>query len=418
MSQSTDSSFAPLESSEQNQRFTRFLPYLIFIILVGFAIGWFLKQMLPLSVWTNVQYAPSATPVNQKPILFGAIVPLTGDGAYIGIPAQQVAVLIQKQINKNGGIGGRRLDIVWEDGRCEKKDAEAGAQRLIYEKRVQFLLAGMCSSEFLAAAPIAQREKILSFSPSATSPEISKLGKYIFRTIPSDALAGKAAAQYAYTKMFARKAAIVTQDKEYPLALREVFTRDFTLLGGTIVADEVFDTGTTDFTPIVQAVKQTAPDIVYILPQAKNPGILLVASLKENNVTSGILTAEVLVDRGVIAEHSKILDGVTGLEIFFDEKLPKSKELLDLYMKEYNVVPAYPAFMSGMRDVLYLIKEAYERVGEDPDAIASYLYELKDWEGAVGKLNFDQHGDPTFAYSIKKIIAGESAQVEVYTPLE
>ena len=63
--------------------------------------------------------------------------------------------------------------------------------------KVKVILGGICSGETLAAAPITEAAKVILLSPSATSPDITNAGDYVFRTIPSDANAGRISAQTA-----------------------------------------------------------------------------------------------------------------------------------------------------------------------------------------------------------------------------
>jgi len=194
--------------------------------------------------------------------------------------------------------------------------------------------------------------------------------------------------------------------------------QNFTASGGTVLLDEVFETGTTDFSTIAAKAKNLSLDVIYVLPQSSTPGVMLVKALKDQGIQAKLLTAEVLLIRDAIQEQGGILEGVTGIEILFDESRPKAKHFLDLYNKEYNLEPTYPGFMAGMYDAIYLIKEAWEKSGGNPDEVANYLYNLKDWDGAVGVLNFDSHGDPTMTYSIKLISNFAATQVDTFKPTQ
>jgi branched-chain amino acid transport system substrate-binding protein len=390
----------------------------IIILISGFGLGFYFKNYFQITPETKSSPIAPKKEQSQEVLKIGGILPLTTDSASFGIPIQQAAKLAQREINKAGGINGRQIEIIWKDGRCEKNDALAAAQNLINDNNVEILLAGACSSEFLNAAPIAQQKKILSFTSSATSPKISQLGQYVFRTCPSDALAGKAAAQYAYNKWNSRKAGIITENKDYTLGLRDVFKENFTNLGGQILVDEVFETGTTDFSNYAAIAKNQALDVIYILPQSPTPGVLLVKALKDSGITAKILTAEVLLIRDALSEQGDILEGVTGIEVLFDENQPKAKHLMDYYKQEYGTEATYPGFMAGMYDIFYLLKEAYESGATNSDEVANYLYNLKGWEGAVGRLTFDKNGDPTLTYSIRLISGHAAPQVDTYSPSE
>lgn len=353
-----------------------------------------------------------------EPFILGGILPLSGDAASFGIPIKQAAELAIEEINNAGGIKGRQVVLRFEDGKCESEDSRAAAERLLATNEIDLMIAGGCSSEFLAAAPLVQDRGIISLSSSATNPDISKLGKLVFRTAPSDALAGKVAAEYAFKNMTASSAAIITEDKAYTQALREVFKKEFGELGGVVVADEVYQTGATDFVTIAESVMAANPSVVYVLPQSPTPGILAVKELKALNPDVKVLTAEVLLIRDAISEQGDILEGVTGIEVLFDEQNPKAAQFLKRFEEEYALEATYPGFMAGMYDLMYLVKEAAEATDGSSAAIADYLYAVNDWNGAVGPLSFDGNGDALLPYSIRKVSNREAPVIDVYSITE
>lgn len=352
----------------------------------------------------------------QSSILIGAILPLTGDSAEYGIPYQKTLRMVQKEINENGGIAGMPIRLLFEDGMCEGPAAENAAKKLVNQDHIKFLIGGTCSSEVLADAPIAQARKVLTFSSSATSPEITKLGRYVFRTAPSDILAGKAAAQYAFTKWHAKTAVVFFEDTNYAMSLGEVFKNNFTNLGGSVVLFEKFDGKQTNFDIEAEKTKNLNPDMVYFVPQSPTPGLLLVSALKSRNVTAKLLTSEILTVRNVIQKQLNIVEGITGVEVYFDQNAPKSKDFLDKYKRTYGIEANEMAFEAGLQDILYLIKEAYEKAGPDPDNQADYLYNLKHWKGASGDISFDKNGDTLSSYSILLISNGKVQPIDIYTP--
>lgn len=376
----------------------------VIAVSVGVLYMWFPNGLISLN-----------TEAEKKPFVIGGILPLSGDGASYGVPIQQAAILAQEEINEAGGINGRQIVIEWRDGKCESADAERTAKELLDGYTLDALFAGACSSEFLAAAPLAQQRNILSVSSSATNPKISALGKYVFRTAASDALAGKVAAQYA-TKIGAKKAAIIAENKAYPLGLLEVFTASFKDMGGEIVASEVYETGTTDFKAAVARIKTAKPDVVYVLPQTPAPGVVIMKELKAEKVTSTYLTAEVLVIRDAVEEQGDILEGVIGIEVFFDKNNPKASLMLENYERVFGREANYPNYMAGIYDIFYLLKEAHEKTDGTTEAVAQYLYGLNNWDGTIGPITFDKNGDPTLPYQIIKISNRTTERLETITP--
>lgn len=354
--------------------------------------------------------------ITQQPVQIGGVVPLTGDGAAYGLPIQRAATLAVNEINLAGGVNGQRLEIVWEDGKCDAKEATSAVQKLITIDGLKLILGGVCSSETLAMAPITEGSKALLISPSSTSPDITTAGDFVFRTAPSDALAGRVAAEYANKTWGSKKAALLTETKDYTQGLRRVFKERFTALGGEIVVDEVFNTGDTNFRAQLTKIKAAGPDVFYLLPQTPAPGGLILKQAKDIGLSVQLLSAEVMIGRDVVKEHGKNMEGLVGVEQYFDSNTERAATFLKVYKDTYNEEPPFPAFMANMYSQVYLAKEAIEKFGMDTEKIRDSWYTLRNWQGALGTLSFDDNGDPLAAFAVKKVEKSALVDVEVYQP--
>lgn len=354
----------------------------------------------------------------EGPIKIGVVLPLTGENASYGLPIQRVGQLAVDELNADGGIAGRPIEVIWEDGKCDPKGGTDAAQKLINIDQVKIIFGGACSGETLAMAPLANEAKVLVISPSATSPDVTvNGGEFVFRTSPSDAAAGAVAAQYAYSKMEARKAAIISETTDYAQGLRRVFKEKFTALSGEVVVDETYQTGSTDFRAQILKIKNSKPDVVYIVPQGSASGVLILKQLKSRGIEAKRLTAEVLIGRDVVSKSKNDMEGLVGIEARFDEQGELAIALFTKYREQYNEEPPYPSFMANMYSQFFLIKEAIEAHGLDTEKIRDWLYSVKDWKHALGSLTFDRNGDPVgLPYSVKKVEGGELKEVEVYRP--
>lgn len=359
---------------------------------------------------------PDTTELPRGTLKIGAVLPLTGDGAAYGLPLQRAASLALNEVNLSGGVKGQPLEIIWEDGKCDAKEATSAARKLVTIDQVKVILGGVCSSETLAMAPVTEAERVIVLSPSSTSPDITTAGDFVFRTAPSDALAGRVAAEYAMKKLNAKKAAVISETKDYTQGLRRVFKDVFTSLGGTVVADEVYNTGDTNFRSQLVKVKAVNADVIYLLPQTPAAGGLLLKQFKDLSIKTQLLTAEVMIGRDVVKEHGKNMGGLIGVEQYFDEKGVSAQAFLKKYKDTYQEEPPFPAFMANMYSQVYLVKEALQQFDQDTVKIRDYFLGLKGWEGALGKLTFDANGDPLSAYAMKKVEGGKLVDVEIYNP--
>ena len=339
----------------------------------------------------------------------GVMLALTGDAATYGLPEQQAIKIAADEINSKGGINGKKIEIIYEDGKCNPKDGNAAAQKLINVDKVKVIIGGSCSGETLGAAPIAEANKVILISPSSTSPDITKSGDFIFRVAPSDAKAGIVASDFAYNELKAKRAALITELADYPQGLRRVFKENFVKLGGKIVADETYNPQDTDFRTQVTKAKASNPDVIYIVPQAPPKGVLSVKQIKEAGLKQQLLTAEVLIGRDVIKENAAYVEGMIGVEQKFYDKNPKAMALFKKYSEQTKQEPPFPTYMAGAYDIVYLISDAIRVNGYDSEKIRDYLYSVKNYDGATGNLTIDSNGDPVLDFSVKQVRNGELA---------
>ncbi len=342
-------------------------------------------------------------------IVLGAMLPLTGDGAAYGEPISRQLMLAVDEINAAGGIDGKMIEIKLEDSKCNPKDGATAASKLIDVDGVKVIFGGACSGETLGAIPIAEQAKVIIISPSATSPKITNAGDYIFRTAPSDAYAGKVAAEKALAMGF-RKAAIINENGDYPQGLKDTFATVFSK-GGQVVAAESYNPDDTDFKTQILKIKDAKPDVIYVVPQAPPKGVLLIKQLKEQGVAQQLMTAEVLIGRDVVKEHGTDMEGLLGVEAKFDEKGTIASKILDAYRAKYGE-PPFPFYQAAIRDAVYLVVNAIKEHGLDTEKIKEELYATKDWEGAIGKLSIDENGEPILDFSIKQVKNGRLVELK------
>lgn len=358
------------------------------------------------------------TPALQGEVTLGAILPLTGDGAAYGLPIQKAVNLAVDEINAAGGVGGKKLVVATEDGKCDGKAGAVAAQKLISVMNVPAIIGGACSGETLGFAPIANEQKRVVISPSATSPDITtKGGDYVFRFAPSDALAGKIAAFYALKELGAKRAAIVSENTDYAQGLRKVFFKTFDENGGGIVIDEPYNTGATDFRTVALKIKNGHIDVVYIVPQTPAPGLAIVKALKDQKVEVKLLSSEIFLGLEVAKNNKETLEGVTGFEAFFDDQSVAAKKFADAYKTKYNEELAWPFYQANAYSEVYALKALIENVGASGEKLQAELARLKNWSGgALTNVTLDKDGDIEWkTYSVKKITNGIPTQVKTVT---
>lgn len=372
------------------------LAVVIIVIVVAAGAGYFFLKKPQPAVSPTVPETPTAqtpTPPPSQPIKLGFIGPLSGDAAGYGEPMLNTQKLAIEAINTAGGIAGRNIELIIEDGKCEGKSAVTAAQKLINVDQVKIILGGSCSGETLAFAPLAEQSKVLVFSSLASSPDISKAGDYVFRNAPSDQAPGIQLAELIYKKQ--KKVAIVSENTEYAQAIKRVFKERFTALGGKIVADEAFQQEEKDFKTYLTKIKAAKPDAIFIDPQTGATGGFLVKQIKELGIKTPVYGVYFGTDKDFKAFAKDASEGFMYLDFVADPSKPRVAELFKKYKDAYGTDPNFPQYMVMGYDALYILKDAIEKVGEDPAKIKDHLYTIKNYDGIIGQYGFDENGDVT-----------------------
>jgi branched-chain amino acid transport system substrate-binding protein len=322
----------------------------------------------------------------------GVLLPLTGDAAAYGEPGRNVLMLAASQINDAGGIDGKKIELVIEDAKCKGTDAASAMQKLVNIDKVQVVIGGFCSSESLAAAPVAESNKVALFSPGSSSPDLTNASAFFTRNYPSDASQGKVLAEIAYGKKNWRTVAFIQEQLDYPLGIFKAFSSRFEELGGTIIKEE-FATGNTDFRSQLAKLKSQNPDALFVDTQTPAATERILKQTRDMQIALPILLVDVAIgDPKLVADNADILDGALGAEFGVDLGNPKYQALVALYKAKYASDVPYPSYAQTEYDAVFMVRDAIAAVGYDGTKIAQWLRSVKDWEGASARLRSEATG--------------------------
>jgi branched-chain amino acid transport system substrate-binding protein len=172
----------------------------------------------------------------------------------------------QNEINQQGGINGVPLKIVIADDDNNPDTAKQLAQDLTQNQDILGVVGHFSSGVTLATADIYQDQGLVAISPTSTSVDISNLGSYIFRTVPSDRFTSNALAEYALEQLNKPQAIVIYNSQSpYSVSLKDSFTTDMVNSGGE-VASEV-DLAQSNFNPadILQQFQNREAEVLVFL---------------------------------------------------------------------------------------------------------------------------------------------------------
>jgi branched-chain amino acid transport system substrate-binding protein len=356
---------------------------------------------------TANQTGNKTTMADAKTIKVGVLLPLTGSLANIGAGMKDSLTMAAEDINKNGSMNGKTLELVFEDTSCDSAKAIPAINKMITQDHISALVGGTCSGESLAIAPILTQNKLPAISPSATNPDITtKGGDYLYRVAPSDSFQAKVAEKYAREKLGSKKVAVLYQNDDWGVGLKDAFIATFKANGGQVVGgeDNSFEKGTTDVRTQIAEIKSANPDLIYV-PCFPAECSVILTQLSEAGYTGNILGADGADDAATLAKLGKVADGLkitvpSGPSDSFNAK----------FKARFNKDGG--AYTAQAYDSLVLLSEGLKK-GSDTQSVKQYLDDLLSYVGQSGIITFDDNGDITSArYDIKEFRDGKFTLIE------
>jgi len=153
-------------------------------------------------------------------VKIGVIAPFTGAAAAYGATAWQGSVLAAEQINKEGGLNGRQIELFQGDDACVPATGVTVAQRMINLDKVQIILGAVCSSVTLALMPLAEQNEVLLVNATSSNPKITYQAGvggniWTFRNLGSDETRARVTLEYAIKEKGRKKFGVLAVDNDF-----------------------------------------------------------------------------------------------------------------------------------------------------------------------------------------------------------
>lgn len=336
---------------------------------------------------------------NDKVIKIGVIMPLTGPVAEPGTNALRGVELSVAKFNAEQK---HQIQLIVEDSKSNPKDGVSAINKLITVDKVKIVIGDIMSSVVLATAPIAERNKVVLISPGASSPDVRNAGDYIFRIYSSDDYDGQVMAEYIFEKLHKTKAAIIIINNDYGIGVKNTFTKSFNGMNGEVVLSEFYAQGQTDFRNTILKIKNTNPEVLYIVGNPTENGNL-VKQLKELNVNTP-LTGNISFEHESFLTVAKyafdcVIFSAPFLNIDSDKSFVKS--FVSQYLEKYGKKPDVAASLGydAAQIILTVIVESDFNITQ----VKENLYKVKNFDGITGNMTFDSNGDVLKDIYIKRI---------------
>ncbi len=333
-------------------------------------------------------------------VRLGVAAPLEG---YIGARTLRGAELARDMVNDAGGIRGRPLELVAVSDSAVPRRAVAVADGFFADPALVAVIGHATSGATLAAATI-YNQGLPAVSPTATSPEVSGAGPWIFRMSSSDEVNSGALARFALRELGSR-AAILYANEPYGRGLREGFGRAFVAGGGTLLEEYPYIEGQTqNFEAYLLGIQAVRPNLIFIAGLDVSAG-LIIQQARKLGIAVPFLGGDGLLG---LTGRDPVFEGTyVGLLYHPDAPGSAGREFLEAYRQAYGEPPDH--FAALAYDAVMLVVQAAGEVGPRREAIRGYLEQVgrdrKSFSGVGGAIAFDPNGDPVRkSYAVGRIV--------------
>lgn len=338
----------------------------------------------------------------EEVIKIGANLELSGPVASYGQSIAEGLELAVEELNNNGGIDGKKIEVVKVDNKSDAAEATNAAIKLTSQDKVTAIIGAATSGDTVAQVQVATDNKTVLLTPSGTSPNVTvgtdgSVNDYIFRTCFIDPFQGNVAANFAFNELKVKSAAIFADSaSDYAKGLAASFKETFTQAGGSVVAEEAYVAKDTDFRATLTRIKASNPEFIFIPGYYEEVG-LIIKQAREMGITAPFMGGD-----GWDSPKLVELAGAAALNNTFITNHYSSGDpdaTIQNFVKAFKAKysdKSPDAFNALGYDSVYLLADSIKRAGStDGDKIKDALAQTKDLALVSGTIAIDEQHNPT-----------------------
>ncbi len=372
-----------------------------------------LTLVMMLTMFTGCASKSSVAPAAEGVIKIAVAAPMTGDNAEYGKGFLNAAQMKVEEWNANGGVLGRKIEIVAFDDKNAGEEAASIAQKIVSDKDIVGVIGHFASGVCMVAAPTYNENKVIEISPSASHPDYSGIGDYIFRNNTVISVEAAAGLDIAINDLGKKNIGIISIKTDWGTSTSGIVKKlidEKSSTGAKVVAHEEVMEGSDDYSPAITKLNAAGADVVItvgmynlVAPVAKQ--------YKQVNPDIAIIGFSNSYSQQLLELGGSAVEGVRFPVIFFSgSNDPKIKSYVDAYTSKYGSAPS--ALTSQAYDSVGMLLESIKTVGStDREKVRDTLAAIK-YEGVTGLTVFNEIGDVQKSFVKVVIKDGKFEQVK------
>ncbi|MYN08475.1 ABC transporter substrate-binding protein [Pseudoduganella aquatica] len=328
-------------------------------------------------------------------IKIGSVLSVSGPAAFLGDPELKTLQMYVEKINAEGGVLGRKLELVHYDDGSDAAKANGFTKRLIESDKVDVLIGGTTTGATMAMAPLVDKAGLPFISLAGAVVIIDPVKKWVFKTPHTDRMA----AEKVFEDMKKRgisKVGLLSETSGFGASGRKESQAVASKYGITLVADETYGPKDTDVTAQLTRIKNTAGvQAVFVFGLGQGPAVVT-----KNYGQLGMTALPMYQSHGVASDEYLKLSGkaAEGVRLptpalLIGQMLPASDPQKAIvvgydkaYKDRYKIDPS--TFGGYALDALNLSVDAIKRAGgTDKEKVRNALETTKGFVSTTGVFN-------------------------------
>lgn len=323
---------------------------------------------------------------SDSPIKVAVITTLSGGSAQLGLQSRNGARLAVEQINADGGIDGRKIELKDYDGQLQPEVVVRAATRAASVDKAVAIIGPHSTGEALALGPVSARLKIPFITPSAATTEVTTDQPYAFRTTVVNRELAAAVVDFA-AKQGSKRPALLHDDGGFGVAFAKDLEDGLDKQRLTAVSSQEFPVNATDMTAQIQKIKQAGADSVLLGCSGGNDAGLAYRQMVDAGLKVPVYGSSCTIQGDAVRVGKDAigqLPGVYGLA-GFDSTKEKAKTFIEQYDKKFGKASTYE-YSSAAYDGMMMLSEALKKSkGEGGQKLRDALENVTSYDPVDGK---------------------------------
>jgi len=326
-----------------------------------------------------------------KPVI-GILLPTTGSASSYGESMKKAIDLALEQAEAEG-TKPADLQVVWGDS---ASNPETGRKEILRlgAAGAKLIIAGTTSDTARAFLPALDDADVVVLSPSASAPSLTKDSRRFFRLFASDELEGQRAGRFLYEGQGRQTVLIFSQDSEQARGIEPPFRQVFegamggTVVGRVLIGEPGWHKNCADL------INVHRPEAIYIIAYA-NETLDALRHIREKGFTGTICVSSAFYSGEVIEREPELVEGVFFPQPAFEiqSDLPLVRDFVEAFRATYGTDPdIYAAHAYDATRVALHVPE-FTRAWEASEIRRALQFEIKEYPGVTGPIQFDDYGD-------------------------